>query len=284
MTNLAADMLIQAGYVSTGPPPNLPSDSGGIPIRWTILDSRNFSQFSIMNYEVIATPERQVYDLIQKGLSHTPKMPRRSVLHLPDQDMTSTIEVFDQCVLDAFPTHSLGCVAAETASIADHVFFQSESTHLFDRLLLPFGASPREVQRRFRRWSTRLHPDRFIERINRSPHLVTRMEAVYTLVGDAYRVLTDPIESKIHSYWLQQGRLDLANKLHRSKQIQSLLSQGKSISQCASLLEAMVLEKNCQWVELSELLDTLQLDLPANRTLKIWRKTVSDVLHILSKE
>ena len=172
----------------------------------------------------------------------------------------------------------------ETASIADHVFFHAESTHLFDRLLLPLGASRREIQQRFRRWSTRLHPDRFIERTHRTPHLVTRMEAVYTMVGDAYRILSDPIESKIHRYWLQQGRLDLANERHRSKQIQALLAQGESTKQCAGLLEAMVLENNCQWVELSELLDTLQLDLPANRTLKIWRKTVSDILLILSKE
>ena len=284
MTELTARMVIEAGYVSANPPPKLPSSSGGIPIRWTVLDSAEFSTFSMMNYEVIATPHRKVYERINEQLSRTDRTPRRSVIQTVNDDVKSTTEAFDQCVLDTFPTHSLGRVAMETASIADHVFFHSESAHLFDRLLLPLGATPREVQRRFRRWSTRLHPDRFVERTHRSPHLVNRMEAVYTMVGDAYRILSDPIEAKIHYYWLLHGRLDLANERHRSKQIQSLFAQGERTSQCAALLEAMVLEKNCQWVELSELLDTLQFDLPTNRMLKIWRKTVSDVLRILSKE
>ena len=236
-----------------------------------------------IGYTLIATTNRDQFQRLNEQIRPLSNEPTKGIFYIDSRKPKGLGDLLYRSIQLRFPTHALGQVSDITSKIADHVYFCAPDMNFYDRLLLPRGASKQTIRQRFRRWSQRLHPDRFVERRNGEPHLAGRMEAVYTLLSDTYRSLMDPVACGIHQYWLQRHEPRYATSLHHSNLIKKALSVTSEPITQAQLILALSLQDIGKWDETERILADLVKKHPANKSLKIWRETCTDIQSILAK-
>ena len=275
---------VNACFIADDKVPSLPHQSGGISIQWSVIQSNELTLTSTLGYELIAATAEVLSTCLATTPSGRKSKPSRAVVTVMTHDDVAVNASIATAIREHFPTSSLGQINPETATIADHLFFNGLSQPFYDRFLLPSSASNNEVRRRFRRLSQRLHPDRFVERTDSEPHLVARMESVYTIVGDTYRALSDPLLRAVHRYWLQQNQLDKAIGLHLSSKMRKVISALSGDQEQGKLIHIMMLQDHGLWTDAGEAMEALVAQHPSNRALRKWQESIADVLMILSKE
>jgi len=284
MSTSSNAVLVQACLISDRIDVQLPSVSGGIPINWETLSTKDANIIATSRYELLVTTDPVVAGKLRTRSAPTSIRPRRAVVCLKALNPQTLNDAMSRAIQSDFPTLALGRVTAQTAAFADHIFFGVSSRHFFDRFLLPTNASITDVRRRFRRLSQCLHPDRFVEQAESSTHLIARIDAVYAIIADTYRLLSDPVSAAIHRYWLGQGELDKANALHKSSWIRSRISMVESPSEQSQILDILILQEYGKWSEAAEKLGDMVVKHPSNRGLRKWAASTEQVLTILSKE
>ena len=284
MNTSSTDPTIQACLIGDVLGSALPPESGGMSINWEVLSPKDANTVATSGYELLVTTDPLVAHQIHIRSSSMVSGPKKAVVFIKTLDSKPLEHRLSQAIQSHFPTGSLGHVSAQTAAIADHLFFGASAMHFFDRFLLPTSASTSEIRRRFRRLSQRLHPDRFVERTERDLHLVARMDAVYTIVGDTYRLLSNPVSAAIHRYWLQRDALDKAIGLHKCGRIRKLLSMVSAPADQSRVMEILMLQQYGKWTEAGEKLAAMVIQHPSNRGLRKWQDSIGQVLTILAKE
>ena len=180
-----------------------------------------------------------------------------------------------------FPTRSLGRLSAKVCAIIDHLHFQATQCTFMDRLLLAASDDQDAIKKRFRTWSSLIHPDRFASRPETEALLVDRINHVYAILGETYRSLTDPYRFAIHQYWLSRGQLRKAIDLDQSGAIgqMNLIHPNQGVR--AQLIDVMRLRSRGNWVEADAVLSGLAVQHPQNPRLQSLAKAIGQTKRLL---
>ena len=255
------------GYFVFGSPSDKPPHSElGISIEWHRRSIEDASVFQALNFEVIATTQSDfatAYDSITHRPSHSG--PFKPTLRLDVQHESQWTSQLDQMLINHLPVRCLGPITTRSAAVADHIFFTAQNSTLYDVLLLTRACGEREIRKRFRQWSTHLHPDRFELKKNQYPGLTKRLQAVYDRVCEAYRTLNNPYKRALHDYWLDQGDKNRAIALDENEAIAELNRISEVSSVRTELISALRCTYNGRWHESATILNALLSAFPQNR-------------------
>ena len=255
------------------------------PIKWTSGGLGYSGAFKALEHVFVATTnvefQRICLELLSQSTEHTSS---GRVLLLEGVSPEHWSTEIDQFIHQRLSVTHLAHLHPTTASIADHIYFSSAVQSYYDLLLLPNEPTSQQIRRRFRLWSTHLHPDRYEIYRAENHALVERMAHVYERLCTGYRVLTDDRSRALHDFWHRLGAHDNALQLHESDLINALCPHDQSPKTTARILAALADHRLGRWRQAVRMLEDVSQNEKRNRSLLKFIKTIEQINDFLSRD
>ena len=255
------------------------------PIKWTCggVDKRHV--FRSLEHTIIATTNSTFQQLCLELTSRTtPNSGSARVLLLRSSSPRQWSIQIDQFIAEHLSVAQLANLHPTTAAIADHVYFSGALQSHYDLLLLSHEPTAKEIRRRFRLWSTHLHPDRYEIYRQENLALVERMSRVYERLCNAYRILTDERSRAVHDYWHRLGAHGNALALYESNLISALCPPDQDPKVTARILGALSDHRLGRWQAAAGALEDIANEEKRNRRLMKFIKSIRQIDDFLNRD